>query len=76
MQQCSGMVRFDTPLEGEQQGDTGRRNQCTLSRDPGMDADTGRVECDFTCTCGADVCSVVYLSVLNKNVQLCEVAFD
>ena len=76
MQWCSGMVRFDTPLEVEQQGDTGRRNQCTLSCDPGMDADTGRFECDFRCTCGADVCSVVYLSVLNKNVQLCEVAFD
>ena len=76
MDQCSGMVRFDTPLEGEQQEDTGRRKECILQNDPGMDSDTGRVECDYTCTCGADVYSAVYLSVHNKNVELCEVAFN
>ena len=59
--QCSGMVRFDTLLEGEQQEDTGRRKESILQNDPGMDADTGELSvtthvpvermCILWCTC-------------------------
>ena len=75
---CTERVRFDTLPEGEQQEDTGNRRECTFVSETDLDTESQRVRCEFTCTCGQDVCSVVYLSVLNhfSDIEVCEVAFN
>ena len=77
---CTGAVIIYTPPEGEQQRDTkftGRYRKCEYVNQ--TDAGSGRVECDYRCSCGGDVCSAVYLFVLSKsdqeNSELCDISF-
>ena len=81
---CHGedAVKPYTPLEGEQQRDakfTGRYRDCEYVNEVVLDAGSGRVECDYRCSCGGDVCSAVYLFVIDKSddkqVQLCSMTF-
>ena len=82
---CHGedAVKLYTPLEGEQQREakfTGRYRKCEYVNEAVLDTGSGRVECDYRCSCGGDVCSAVYIFVINKSenqqVELCSVAYD
>ena len=75
-------VKLYTPLEGEQQRVAkfrGRYQKCEYVNEAVLDTGSGRVECDYRCSCGGDVCSAVYLFVLSKseqeNPELCDVSF-
>ena len=80
---CTRAVTMYTPLEGEQQRDakfTGRYRDCEFVNQMVLDAGSRRVECDYRCSCGGDVCSAVYLFVIDNslelNIKLCSIEFN
>ena len=78
IQTCANRVIFDTLPKGEQQMYTPPEFRCLPVSQTVLDAESERVSCEFKCTCGQDVCSMVYLSVPNhfSDVEFCEVAFN
>ena len=83
--QCESAVILYTPPEGQQKRDTdrkftGRYRKCEYVNEVVVDAGTWRVECDYRCSCGMDVCAAVYVYVLNmsskESVELCSVDFN
>ena len=80
---CTRAVTIYTPLEGEQQRDakfTGRHRDCEFVNQMVLDAGSRRAQCDYRCSCGGDVCSAVYLFVIDKslalNIELCSIEFN
>ena len=80
--QYADAVKLYTPLEGEQQRDakfTGRYRECKYVNEVVLDAGRWRVECDYRCSCGGDVCSAVYIFAMNnsraENQELCDISF-
>ena len=81
---CASAVVLYTPLEGQQKRDTdwkftGRYRKCEFVNEVVVDAGTGRVQCDYMCSCGEDVCSAVYIFASNKNgeenQEICDLSF-
>ena len=78
--ECKGTVTFYTPPEGEQQRDakfTGRYIECEYIQE--FSYPSGSVECNYRCSCGGDVCSAVYIFVIDnsggENQEFCELSF-
>ena len=79
---CTRAVTIYTPLEGEQQRDakfTGRYRKCEYVNEAVLDTGSGRVKCDYRFSCGGDVCSAVYIFVIDnswgENQEFCELSF-
>ena len=82
--QCASAVILYTPLEGQQREDAkqqfiGNYRMCEYVNEVVVDAGTGRVQCDYRCSCGEDVCSAVYIFASNKNgeenQEICGLSF-
>ena len=81
---CTSAVNLYTPLEGQQQADAkqpfiGNYRMCEYVNEVVVDAGTGRVQCDYRCSCREDVCSAVYIFAYNKNgeenQEICDISF-
>ena len=77
---CTRAVTIYTPLEGEQQRDakfTGRYRECEYTEE--FSYPSGSVECNYRSSCGGDVCSAVYIFVIDnpgvENQEFCELSF-
>ena len=82
--QCASAVILYTPLEGQHQKDSNRKftggyRKCEYVNEVVVNAGTGRVQCDYRCSCREDVCSAVYIYASDKSAvdyqEICDISF-
>ena len=81
VRKCSNFVHT---TRGQQQTDAkqpfiGNYRMCEYVNEMVVDTGTGRVECDYMCSCGEDVCSAVYIfasiKIEEENQEICDLYF-